>query len=202
VNRTNRRMGWRGALLLALTALALGGCDTLSYQYDQAQQRIADSLGTAGGEPPAITRHSSPATNPSVEAQLGESSAGAATPRQKVAPGQVVQVLPQAQVITATGYAPISAQPGATQGQRVLNAMRASKLRAYQELAAMVHGQYLFGTTQVRDMVLASDQFDSAVGGIVRGARVVKSYPLQDDIYATILELDLRDVQRAYIDMQ
>ncbi|WP_210396078.1 LPP20 family lipoprotein [Motiliproteus sediminis] len=116
--------------------------------------------------------------------------------------GQPVKVSSEARLVTATGYAPISAQPGATPNQKMLNAMRASKLRAYQELAAIVHGQYLFGTTQVRDMVLQSDQFDSAVGGIVRGARVVKSYPVQEDTYATILELDLRDVQRAYIDMQ
>lgn len=105
-------------------------------------------------------------------------------------------------ILTATGYAPISLQPGATQDQKVLMAMRASKLRAYQELAAMVHGQYLFGTTQVRDMVVQNDQFSAAVGGIVRGARVVKTYPVQADTYATILELDLRDVERAYVEMQ
>lgn len=124
----------------------------------------------------------------------GSNSEGSATPP--------AQVDPTPKIVTATGYAPISPQPGATAGQRALNAMRASKLRAYQELAAIVHGQYLFGTTQVKEMVLQNDQFDAAVGGIIRGARVVKSYPVQDDTYATILELDLREVQRAYIDMQ
>ncbi len=112
------------------------------------------------------------------------------------------QFLAQPKIVTATGYAPISLQPGKTQGQKVLLAMRASKLRAYQELAAIVHGQYLFGTTQVSDMVIGNDRFNAAVGGVVRGARVVKSYPIQEDTYATILELDLREVQRAYIDMQ
>lgn len=105
-------------------------------------------------------------------------------------------------IVMATGYAPISLQPGKTKGQKVLMAMRASKLRAYQELAAIVHGQYLFGTTQISDMVIGNDRFNAAVGGVVRGARVVKSYPIQEDTYATILELDLREVQRAYIDMQ
>ncbi len=101
--------------------------------------------------------------------------------------------------VRATGYAPISLQPGATPQHKVLMAMRASKLRAYQELAAMVHGQYLFGTTTVQDMVLQSDQFKTAVAGIVRGARVVKSYPVQEDTYATILEVDLNPLQQAWI---
>nr|WP_067292905.1 LPP20 family lipoprotein [Marinobacterium profundum] len=103
------------------------------------------------------------------------------------------------EMVTATGYAPISLQPGQTEQHRVLLAMRASKLRAYQELAAVVHGQYLYGTTQVSDMVMQSDRFRAAVSGIVRGARVVKSYPVQDDTYATTLELDLSQVQRAWV---
>jgi hypothetical protein len=102
-------------------------------------------------------------------------------------------------MVTATGYAPISLQPGQTQAQKVLMAMRASKLQAYQELATIVHGQHLFGTSQVREMVIQNDRFNAAVGGVIRGARVVKTYPVQTDTYATILELDLRDLQRAYI---
>jgi hypothetical protein len=102
------------------------------------------------------------------------------------------------ELVTATGYAPISLQPGQTEQHRVLLAMRASKLRAYQELAALVHGQYLYGTTQVNDMVVQNDRFRAAVSGIVRGARVVKTYPVQDDTYATTLELDLSQVQRAW----
>ncbi len=110
--------------------------------------------------------------------------------------------LAEPQLVRATGYAPISLQPGQNQTQKMLNAMQASKLQAYKELAAVVHGQYLFGSTQVQDMVLQSDRFNTAVGGIVRGARVVKTYPVQDDAYATILELDMRDVQRAYTQLQ
>ncbi|MFT6913725.1 MAG: hypothetical protein ACJAWL_000011 [Motiliproteus sp.] len=105
----------------------------------------------------------------------------------------------QPRIVTATGYAPISLQPGQTQAQKVLMAMRASKLQAYQELATIVHGQHLFGSTQVRDMVIQNDRFNAAVGGVIRGARVVKTYPVQIDTYATILELDLRDLQRAYV---
>lgn len=101
--------------------------------------------------------------------------------------------------VSATGYAPISLQPGQTEQQRMLMAMRASKLRAYQELAGIIHGQYLYGTTRVEDMVMQNDSFKTAVAGIVRGARVVKSYPVQDDTYATVLEVDLSQVQRAWV---
>lgn len=101
--------------------------------------------------------------------------------------------------VSATGYAPISLQPGRTEQQKIIMAMRASKLQAYQELAAIINGQYLFGTTSVEDMVLQSDQFKASVAGIVRGARVVKSYPVQDDTYATVLEVDLNQVQRAWV---
>ena len=101
--------------------------------------------------------------------------------------------------VQATGYAPISLQPGETSNHKQLNAMRVSKLRAYQELAAIVNGQYLYGTTTVESMILQNDQFKTAVAGVVRGARVVKSFPVQEDVYATILEVDLNQVERAWI---
>ncbi len=159
-------------LALAFGAGVLSGCDTLRYHYQQAQQE----------------RHT--------EQSLGSRAvAGRSVPSQ---PG--VALSPR--TVSATGYAPISLQPGQNRGQKMLNAMRASKLQAYKELAAIVHGQYLFGTTQVSDMVLQNDQFNAAVGGVIRGARVVKTFPIQEDTYATILELDLKDVQRAYADIQ
>ncbi len=101
--------------------------------------------------------------------------------------------------VRATGYAPISLQPGGTRQHKILMAMRASKLRAYQELAGVVHGQYMFGTTQVKDMLLQNDEFKTAVSGIVRGARVVKTFPVQEDTYATTLEVDMNQVQRAWV---
>ncbi len=101
--------------------------------------------------------------------------------------------------VQATGYAPISLQPGQTNQQKVIMAMRASKLRAYQELVAVVHGQYIYGTTTVDEMVVKNDSFKATVAGFVRGARVVKSYPVQDDTYATVLEVDMSQLQRAWV---
>ncbi|GGK66147.1 hypothetical protein EHS89_13570 [Amphritea balenae] len=100
--------------------------------------------------------------------------------------------------VQVTGYAPISLQTGLSDQHKVLMAMKASKLDAYRELTVLVHGQYLAGTTSVKDMMLQNNQFEGAVAGIIRGARVVKSYPVQTDVYATILEIDLSQVQRAW----
>ncbi|MEH6626860.1 MAG: LPP20 family lipoprotein [Motiliproteus sp.] len=146
-------------VLVVLLAVVVSGCDTMQYEYQQAQKKL----------------------------------------QQANAPQKQPLVM-ETRTVTATGYAPINLQTGSTRNQKILNAMRASKLQAYKELAAIVHGQYLFGTTQVQDMVLQNDQFNAAVGGVIRGARVVKVFPLQEDIYATILELDMQDVQRAYVD--
>lgn len=104
--------------------------------------------------------------------------------------------------VQVTGYAPISLQSGLNRQHKILNAIKASKLDAYRELTAVVHGQHLAGTTSVQDMVLQSNTFQGAVAGIIRGARVVKSYPIQDDVYATILEVDLNQLQRAWRDSQ
>ncbi|MDO6562599.1 hypothetical protein Q4488_04295 [Amphritea sp. 1_MG-2023] len=100
--------------------------------------------------------------------------------------------------VQVTGYAPISLQAGQSQQHKVLQAMKASKLDAYRELTALVHGQYIAGTTSVKDMILQNNSFQGAVAGIIHGARVVKSYPLQTDVYATILEVDLSQVQQAW----
>ena len=115
-------------------------------------------------------------------------------------PTLTTQSAPDPVWVQATGYAPISLQPGDTRQQKVVMAMRASKLRAYQELVGVVHGQYIYGTTTVEDMVMQQDSFKAAVAGFVRGARVVKSYPVQDDTYATILEVDMSQLQRAWIE--
>ncbi len=149
-------------LMLTVLVMLLTGCDTVRYEYQQAQKKLKMPAETSAG----------------------------------------VEVAAQPRLVTATGYAPVSIQAGATRNHKILNAMRASKLQAYKELAAIVHGQYLFGTTRIQDMALQNDQFNTAVGGIIRGARVVKTFPIQEDTYATILELDLNDVQRAFVSSQ
>lgn len=101
-------------------------------------------------------------------------------------------------VLYAVGYAPIQAQPGSDKGERMLRAIRASKLDAYRELAEQVYGQQLSSDSTIGDMLLRDDNLQASVSGVIRGARVVRSYPM-GDTYATELELDMRDVYRLYL---
>jgi hypothetical protein len=102
-------------------------------------------------------------------------------------------------VLYAIGYAPISLQPGETTEQKSLMAMKASKLEAYRELAEQVYGQKVDAQTNIQGMVANNDTLNVRVQGIVRGAKVIKSYTV-GDTYATEVELDMKLVHNLYID--
>ncbi|QSX28978.1 LPP20 family lipoprotein [Shewanella cyperi] len=99
--------------------------------------------------------------------------------------------------ITAIGYAPLDSQPAKEQSQKVLLAMQASKIAAYRELAEQVYGQNISAGTSVNDWMVADDKVKASVSGVIRGARVVKSYPTGDH-YVTELELDFALVWALY----
>jgi len=101
-------------------------------------------------------------------------------------------------VLSATGYAPINAQPGKNKTEKMLNAIQASKLAAYRELTEQVHGQQVSGQTSVSELAINNSSFKTSVAGLIRGARVTQSYPVNDDIYATELELDFKVVYQLY----
>jgi hypothetical protein len=100
-------------------------------------------------------------------------------------------------IITAIGYAPISLQKSNNKTQRMLMAINASKLAAYAELAEQVYGQRINSTTTMSDLLIKDQSLKSSVQGIIRGAKVVKSYPV-GDTYATELRLDFKDVYQLY----
>lgn len=102
-------------------------------------------------------------------------------------------------VLTAVGYAPIASQNGASGSQKNLMAMKASKLDAYRELAEQVYGQRINGQQSLANMVLDNTQLQASVEGVIRGARVVKSYPVGEDTYATELSLDMAKVYDIYL---
>ncbi len=100
-------------------------------------------------------------------------------------------------VLHAVGYAIVDVQPGPSRSEKMLQALRASKLDAYRELTEQVYGQALQGSTSLRDAVQTSNQMQVSVEGVVRGARVLKSYPV-DNMYATELELDTKVLYDLY----
>ncbi len=102
-------------------------------------------------------------------------------------------------VLTAVGYAPINAQLASDGSSKTLMAIKASKLDAYRELAEQVFGQKVDGEQELANLILTNNQLKSSVEGVIRGARVVKSYPVGEDTYATELELDMSRVYDIYL---
>jgi len=100
-------------------------------------------------------------------------------------------------VITAIGYAPISLQKSKNKTQRMLMAIHASKIAAYAELAEQVYGQKINASTSMSDLIINNQSLKTSVQGIIRGAKVVKSYPV-GDTYATELRLNFKDVYDLY----
>lgn len=96
-------------------------------------------------------------------------------------------------VVTGIGYAPISLQKSANETQRMLLAIKASKIAAYSELAEQIYGQQISSKTTMADMLIDNHQLASSVKGLIRGAKVVKSYPV-GDTYTTELQLNFKDV--------
>lgn len=102
-------------------------------------------------------------------------------------------------VLSAVGYAPITAQIGLDGSSKRLMAIKASKLDAYRELAEQVYGQKVDGQQSLSNLILTDNNLKSSVEGVIRGARVVKTYPVGDDTYATELELDMAQVHDIYL---
>ncbi len=101
-------------------------------------------------------------------------------------------------IIYGIGYAPISLQKSAHKTQRMLMAIKASKIAAYSELAEQVYGQQVSSKTTMADMIIENQQLASSVHGLIRGAKVVKSYPV-GDTYTTELQLDFKEVYEIYL---
>ncbi|GGW73333.1 hypothetical protein GCM10007391_01180 [Alteromonas halophila] len=102
-------------------------------------------------------------------------------------------------VLNAVGYAPIASQQGSSDSVKTIMAMKASKLDAYRELAEQVYGQRIEGQQSLSAMVVKDESLKASVEGVIRGARVIKTYPVGEDTYATELELDMQRVYDLYL---
>lgn len=91
----------------------------------------------------------------------------------------------------AVGYAAMDAQQGESEDIKMLNAIKASKLDAYKELAEQVYGVMLTSENSVQKHQLQKDSLNSKVSGLVRGARVLRTYH-EGDLYITELGLNMK----------
>lgn len=102
-------------------------------------------------------------------------------------------------VLTAVGYAPIASQRGESESMKLIMAMKASKLEAYRELTEQVYGQKIEGSQSLSSLVVESETLKASVEGVIRGADVVKAYPVGEDTYVTELSLDMKQVYDIYL---
>lgn len=100
-------------------------------------------------------------------------------------------------VLYASGFAPISMQKSTYETQRMLMAIKASKIAAYAELAEQVYGQQVSSKVTMADLLIEDQQLTASIQGVIRGAKVVKSYPV-GDVYTTELQLNFEDVYNIY----
>lgn len=102
-------------------------------------------------------------------------------------------------VLRAVGYAPIEEQSGKSASLKMLQAVKASKLDAYRELAEQVYGHRVNAEQSLENMLLENEQLQSSVQGVIRGAKVIRTYAVGDNTYATELELDMQKVYDIYL---
>lgn len=95
------------------------------------------------------------------------------------------------QILVSVGYASIGAQKGSSFDLQMLSAIKVSKLEAYKEMAEQLYGVLISAENNVDGARLRDDSIKSRVKGLVRGAKVLRSYH-KDDVYITELELDLQ----------
>ena len=100
--------------------------------------------------------------------------------------------------LTAVGYAVVSSQPGRTEAQKRLMAIRSARMSAMRELAEQIHGIQVDSNTTVIDLMVQNDTFRAVVKGVIRGAKTVRINPTGKDTYETVLEID-RDMMVALL---
>ena len=104
-------------------------------------------------------------------------------------------------LIKAVGYAPLTEQKANSEEERMLMAVKASKLEAYKELAEQVYGQKVDYKVTMGQALLGNEQLRASLQGVIRGARVVKTYPV-GQFYVTEMELDFKQVYDLYQNAQ
>jgi len=91
----------------------------------------------------------------------------------------------------AVGYAAIAVQKGDSEDIKMLNAIKASKIDAYKELAEQVYGVMLTSKNSIDRHQLQDETLEVKVVGLVRGAKVLRTYH-EGDLYITELSLKMK----------
>jgi len=87
------------------------------------------------------------------------------------------------------GYAVIDVQEGASDDEKRMLAVKASKLDAYRALAEQLYGQYVEVNGQTTNGRLNDEVLRSRVEGVIYRAELVSVKPLGTHTYETVLRL-------------
>jgi len=92
--------------------------------------------------------------------------------------------------LTAIGYAVTSSQPGRSEAQKRLMAIRSARMAAMRDMAEQIHGLQVDSSTTIIDLMVQNDTFRGVVSGTIRGARTVRINPSGSETYEVVLEID------------
>jgi hypothetical protein len=92
--------------------------------------------------------------------------------------------------LTAIGYAVTSSQPGRSEAQKRLMAIRSARMAAMRDMAEQIHGLQVDSSTTVIDLMVHNDTVRGVVSGTIRGARTVRINPTGSETYEVVLEID------------
>lgn len=171
-------------MFLTLFRLAISASLAVSLTACMAPSRAVDAL------PP----DAEPATRALAEVR-DDLTSGTAPRAARTAPHR-----PGATQFTGLGLSQVSTQPGASQNQKRLMAIRAARMEALRDLTEQIHGIRLTSDTTLRDKVLRSDHVRGIVEGEIRGARTLRITPKDDDSFEVVLALSpdvVRYIMRA-----
>ena len=139
----------------------------------------------------ALTGTSENATEDAVVTTMSMTQSGGEEAAHVAAINEVLDAsVEEIPTISAVGYAVVSSQPGRSENQRRLMAIRSARMAAMRDLAEQIHGLNVEGNTTVIDLMVQNDTFRGIVSGVIRGARTVRINPTGSDTYETVLEID------------
>jgi len=148
-----------------------------------AVEAHAGAPGPAAAHPPAV-----PA---SVAATAPEANPHDAALMQALTTMNVRGPMPTGRILV-TGQGAVPERAGLSAAQKHLLGLRAAKLDAYRNMAELIGGFTVYGSTKVSDLAAQSDQVRSLVDHYLRGVALVSSEHLGEGLFEVTMELVLR----------
>ena len=168
-----------------LSCLIVSGCHEPGHNMDIAGISINDKIPTSSSS------NISNSGNFIETTQISQTQVAKSQTDNLIAAQQLLEAsIEEIPTLTAVGYAVVSTQPGRSDAQKRLMAIRAARMAAMRDLAEQIHGLQVDSNTTVIDLMVQNDTFRGIVSGTIRGARTVRINPTGSDTYEIVLEID------------